>query len=751
MGGYGRGELALHSDVDLVFLSRSVPKEAAVRSVLYPLWDAGFTVGHAVRTPRDAVAFARANLHTATALLSARFVAGDPTPFEELLDRRARWLRVHGRALLRRIVGAVRDRHRTAERAGWILAPDVKEDRGGLRDVHALGWIAGITGDAHAPGETETGYGFLCAAREALHSEVPRKTDRLHIELQPAVAARLGLDVDEMMERVHGHARTIERAARGVLGGSGGLLAGPRRSGEVRTPTPQTRVVDGAVVAPGPLDAAGALEVALAHAVTGKPVDPSTEDAAHAALARWRGDWSQAMRTAFVSILRARRCEEALELLDHLGAFPVLLPEWKGVRARAQHDPYHRYTVDGHSFVTVAEVARAGRDDPGAGSALHEAGDPDTVYLAALLHDVGKGSEENHCVAGERLSRDACERMGFPPADVEEVAALVRLHLLLPDTATRRDIDDGAVIAGVAARAASGRRLRLLYVLAAADGHATGPEAWTEWKAALVGALYRKTLLALESGVLPERSETVSRTRDIETYDPGLTGRAAAVLEDLPRSYATSAPVADIAEEVRLLLDPPRPGEIRTSIDRAENGRWLVRVCLPDRPGALARTAGVLTLHRISILAARAFSSASRMALERFVVAAPPHPSWEDLTATLEAAWSGRLALDVALERKAADYRPASSLQPRVSVLPDSSAHSTVIEVRAADALGLLYAASSAIADLGFDIHVAKIDTLGKRVVDVFYVRTPWGTKLDPAQGDAVEKAIVHRINRLLG
>jgi [protein-PII] uridylyltransferase len=318
----------------------------------------------------------------------------------------------------------------------------------------------------------------------------------------------------------------------------------------------------------------------------------------------------------------------------------------------------------------------------------------------------------------------------------------------LVDTATRRDLDDGAVIQFVAETINDGRILRLLYILTIADARATGPQAWSEWKAALVGELFRKALIALETGQLPARSDVVEKAREVEAYEPSLAGRAEEILATLPPSYAESTAVEDIADELRMLLQPPQPGQVKTRVYEGPE-ECAITVCLPDRPGTLARTAGVLALNRVSVRSARAFVTSTGIAIERFTVASAASEAFAGVRRDLEAVYAGKLALEARLDRKIADYAGDTNVEARVTVLQDASAHSTVIEVRAGDVLGLLYAVTAAMSELDLDIHVAKIDTLGERVVDVFYVRTSWGTKLEDDQATEVERAIEHRVSRL--
>jgi [protein-PII] uridylyltransferase len=799
VGGYGRGELSPHSDVDLLILvdDRRRPSPEDLRGLLYPLWDAGFQVGHAVCSPKEAIERARGDLEAATSLLEARLVAGPVGLMDEMTGRRRRWLERDGRRLARRLLEVTAERHLRVERAGWVLAPDLKQDVGGLRDLHAVGWLAAVAGWPRPAGRPELVRAgeLLLAVREALHGQVRRKTDRVRADLQPAVAKALGLDgpdgVDRLMAAVHTAARTVEYlAAVETRTLAERLLGGPRRSGLVRRLEPGGIRLEDGLLAVDPADGGRAPTSPAAHGapsgrvaqggVGGSPlsIGPPEPDAevllamrllaARARTGRqiarptltWLETtfdrapleaWSEPLRTAFMTVLRGPEAVGACELLDHVGGWVVLLPEWASVRGRVQHDPWHRYTVDGHAFAAAAEVSRLLEQDERAARTAEAAGDLDALYLAAIFHDIGKGSGEDHSVAGELLTRRALARMSLDADQVEEVAVLVRHHLLLVETATRRDLDDPSVVEGVASALGSPRRVRLLHLLTVADGLATGPAAWNDWKGTLVADLAARVLHVLERGAPPSPGDPAALAASIESARPALAGQAARLLATLPDSYVSALAAVEVADELELLADPPGPGVVRHRVDPSGDGHGLVTVCAADRPGTLARTTGVLALHRVSVLRAHVWSTSAGLALQRFAVQAPATLRWQRLGADLDAAWSGRLAVEARLERKARDYRPVAPVEPDVRVLPDESAHSTVVEVRAGDALGLLHAIAAALGDLDLDVRVAKIDTLGDRVVDTFYVRSPWGAKLTDEQADELTLAIRHRAARLLG
>lgn len=760
VGGYGRGELSRHSDIDLLFLWGGKRDDelsrATLRNLLYPLWDAGFQVGHAIATPKGAIDRTRDDLHAATALLTTRIVAGAGDLYEELLDRRRRWIEKARKQLVRAVITSTGERHQTSAAAGWCLAPDLKNGIGGTRDLHAMQWFD-VLAEVAVPPELDGPYGILMAVREAVHAEVTRKLDRVPIDLQPAVARRMGLTHpdgrDELMSAVHAAARQIEFACARTLSSVGSALdRGPRRTGTAVPITPHVSLEDGQLnLRTSERTVAAGLELLAALSRTGRSLSPRATSAlieCFGAPAVPAEAWTEEVRGAFIGILEGEHTQTSLRLLDHVGGWAHLLPEWQQVRARAQHDPYHRFTVDDHSFLAVSMIHQVIAGGGEAQLAAEEIGSLRNLLIATLLHDVGKGSGEDHSIAGERIARQVCERMGLDAEDAAEIAAVVRHHLLLPDTATRRDIEDGTVIRQVAETIGSARRARLLFLLAAADGMATGPDAWNAWKRSLVAALFRKVVVALETGELPERADVTTRQREILAYEPLLASAAERILPTMPPSYLTSTHVEVLAEEIRLLVAPLATTEVRCMIDHLPEGHTAVTVVLRDRPGSLARSAGVLALHRASVLSAQAFTTTEGLALERFVVAAPEGIDWDRFTSDLTATYAGRLALDSRLDDKAASYKPVAAIEPEVRALPDESEHSTIIEVRATDAVGLLYTIARAIGDLDADIHVAKIDTLAERVVDVFYVRSREGDKLDEVQTAELRRGIIHRLSR---
>lgn len=763
LGGYGRGELAPRSDIDLLLLHEgSRPEEVAALAerLLYPLWDAGLTVGHAVRTPAECSAIARERLDAATAMLDGRWLAGDEGLWAETHGALLADTRDEPRALAERL-GA--DAGSRAERFGHVshlLEPDLKEGAGGLRDIHALGWLATALGEGpDAPALDGLGllrsaereavdgaHEFLLRVRSALHLETGRASDRLLLEQQPSIARWMGFSdepglraVDGLMRQVFEHARQVEHVRTSVFdrylrGGSEARAVEASPAGILRTLGQIAR--EGGVVASETLDAIEAVGVA----------DPV--------------EWSGEVRDAFLELLRVgERGAAMLEVLDRVDLLRRYLPEWALVRCRPQRDPYHRFPVDVHLLRTFANVARL-LDDPGDDHVAAEAAsllrERDGVLLGALLHDIGKTGEGGHVAVGGEVAGRALERMGLPSATRELAHFMVAEHLLLPDTATRRDLEDDDLVLDVASRVGEPERLAALYLLAVGDANATGPAAWTPWRQTLIRELVAKVERVLERGEAgPETGERLAERADaLRALLPDLPeADLQRFLLRMPRSYVLTVPAERIAEHLPIVRPPLGALEVRTLAGPgARPGTHALTVVAADRPGLLSLIAGALSLAGLSILSAQVFTTEDGAAVDVFEVEGAFEPEigeerWREFRTTLRKAIEGRLALDHRVEAKRRIYPPPRHEVPvQVRVHPDASDFFTVVEVGASDRIGLLFDVTRTFADLHLDVHLAKVATYGARVVDAFYVRDVLGRKLDAEQVAELERALLARL-----
>ena len=758
LGGYGRGMLSPGSDVDLLILhdGTSAPAVAGLAErLLYPLWDVGLRVGHAVRTPDECVD-ASARLDVATAMLDGRLLAGDRSVWAEAHARVLEPVRTDPRGFADRLVedrGTRRDRYGSVSS---LLEPDVKEGTGGLRDVQSLGWLevaigspledAGILRGAerHAVDDAEE---VLVRVRSALHLETGRGSDRLVLEQQPPIAAGMGFvdepglpAVDGLMRTVFEHGRQLEHV---VTSAFDRYLRGPTQLPELElTPEGILRAFVAVVRERGVMPAAA--------------LDAMTPEAVPADVA-----WTDDVREAFLGLIRSGPdAAGALETLDRIGLLERYLPAWSDVRCRPQRDPYHRSSVDVHLLESLAGAARL-LDEPGedplAAEVAGAVDDRDALLLAALLHDIGKNGEGAHVPVGVRVSGQTLAHMGVTGPTADLALFLVSEHLLLSDTATRRDLEDEDLVHGLAATIGDAARLAALSMLTIADAEATGPLAWTPWRAALVRELVGKVRRVLERGdVEPGAGERLVRGADdirraLEDEDRDEVER---FIERMPRGYVTSVPADRVAAHFGLVARPMGALEVRTAaFEGSRPGTYELAVAAADRAGLLSMIAGALTLAGLSILTAQVFTTDDGVAVDLFEVegafeAEIGEERWREVRGTLRRAIEGRLSLDHRVRAKRARYPgPSREVPVRVTVDDDASDFYTVVEVGAPDRMGLLFDVTRALAELELDVHLAKVATYGARVVDSFYVRDPLGRKVEGrARIDEVERTLRARL-----
>jgi len=693
VGGYGRKELLPGSDLDVLLLHDGRDGIARIADrIWYPVWDSGAHLDHAVRTVPQARRVARSDLKVALGLLYARHVAGDPDLTTRLREGALEDWRSNARTRLAELKALYDERTRLHGELAFLLEPDLKESHGGQRDVHAIQAIAAAW-VAPAPGpKVRAAYEQITDARHVLHDVTGRRLDRLVLEEQDEVARVLGLlDGDALLRQLAGAARTVSYAADHAFrladraGGRRAIGVRMRRGRPDRRP-----LADGVVEQEGEVVLARAaapardpvlvLRAAAAAAQTGLPLAPR-------ALARLAEcpplpvPWPPEARNELISLLGAGAdAIPVWEALDQEGLLAALIPDWDRVRNRPQRNPLHRFTVDRHLVECAANAAALTRD----------VSRPDLLLLSALLHDIGKGWPGDHSVSGEVVATDVCKRLGLSDADGALVAEAVRHHLLLPGVATRRDLDDPVTVKQVAEIVRSRTLLEVLHALAQADGLATGPAAWNDWKAGLVAELVRRVSAVLAGDPMPE---------------------PAPLREDQLALAAAGGPAAIV------------------------KGNEVTVVAL-DRPGVLWRAAGVLASHRLMVRGANA-SSVGDTAVTVFSVVPeygePPDAAL--VTADLRRMLEGRLDVEDRLERRARAVRPHGSHAPppKVSLVDNASSSATVVEVRAHDEPGLLWRIGRALGDCGLNVQAARVETLGAEVVDVFYVTDAAGGLLtDP-------------------
>lgn len=712
VGGYGRGDLAPGSDLDLLLLHRAKQPPADIaQQVWYPIWDEGLKLGHSVRTVAEALALAGEDLDTATSLLTVRHLAGDAELTGELataaLDR---WRKKSKRYLTLLRDSAIARQARFGEVA-YLLEPDLKEGRGGLRDIHVLRWaeLARPVLDPADPIELERAEDVLFGARVELHRLTGRAGDRLTLDQQDAVGRALDTDADGLMARIATAARTVAWIADetwdrvGAATSSGPSLLGWRS----RERAPGLTVRGGQVHLEPSADPAVNPNLVLDTAVLAARKHARIARASLMRLAQ-RGTapapgeaWTPETRSRVVDLLATGHdAISVIETLDHVGLWGRFLPEWDAVRNKPQRNAYHRFTVDRHLLETCANAA----------ALTHKVARPDLLLFGALLHDIGKGRPGDHTEVGMALMEEIGPRLGYDADDTAVLIDLIRHHLLLPDVAVRRDLSDDATIAAVADAVGDRGRLELLAALTEADSLATGPAVWGSWKAELVRELVRRVDHYLAGGDL-----------------------AALTTVEFP-------------DERQLAL--LQAGE--TVVTAEEDALELVA---PDRPGLFVRVAGVLALHGLDVLSADA-TARDGMALERFRVTSRfgSMIAWDRVEADLLAALDHRLALEARLAERIATYSrggPRPGLPPASIRFDDAASRTaTVIELTAPDRIGLLYRVLRSFAELDLDVRVAKVQTLGDLMIDAFYVTRRDGSLVaDPDVRAELERSLLHAVS----
>ncbi|MFG2634793.1 [protein-PII] uridylyltransferase [Streptomyces sp. NPDC048362] len=744
VGGYGRGELSPRSDLDLLLLhDGSDPGAVAALAdrLWYPVWDLGLALDHSVRTPAEARKTAGEDLKVQLGLLDARHLAGDLGFTTGLRTAVLADWRNQAPKRLPELRELCADR---AERQGelrYLLEPDLKEARGGLRDATALravaaSWLA----DAPREGLTDARRRLL-DVRDALHLATGRATDRLALQEQDQVAAELDLlDADTLLRQVYEAARVISYASdvtwrevgrvlrsRAVRPRLRAMLGGGKPVAE-RSPLAEGVVEqDGEVVlaraARPERDPVLPLRAAAAAAQAGLPL--SLHAVRHmAATARpLPTPWPAEAREQLVTLLGSGRpTVEVWEALEAEGLVSRILPDWERVRCRPQRNAVHVWTVDRHLIETAVRASALAR----------HVSRPDLLLVAALLHDIGKGWPGDHSVAGEIIAKDVAARIGFDHAEVGVISALVRHHLLLIETATRRDLDDPATVRSVAKAVGTQSTLELLHALTEADALATGPAAWSSWRGSLVADLVRRVAAVL-AGDTPDEPEPAAATAEQERL--------------AVEAFRTGGPVLALRARTEPVTDEEPPGGPQPL------GVELL-IAVPDQPGVLPAVAGVLAVHRLTVRTAelRALRlpgdvDDGSVLLLNWRVAAEygSLPQATRLRADLVRALDG--SLDIAgrlAERDAAYPRRRGWTAPpaRVTVAPAASHHATVIEVRAQDAPGLLHRIGTALEKAAVRVRSMHVSTLGSNAVDAFYVTTGTGAPLPEQDAASTARAL---------
>jgi [protein-PII] uridylyltransferase len=796
VGGYGRGEMAPCSDVDLMFLTpykQTAWGEQVIETILYILWDLGLKVGHSTRSVDEMVRASKDDLTIRTALLEARYVWGDQALYDEAAARfRREVVAGTAKAFVADKLAEREARHKRMGDSRYVVEPNLKEGKGGLRDLHTLFWIGKYAYQVESvPELVDKGLltkaelrqflraeNYLWAVRISLHDLVGRADERLTFDVQRELAARLRYAERDGMSAVERFMRHYFLTARTVGDLTGLFLAHLEESFGKSTwlPTLKRRprklngftLVRSRIGVPNdgffrddPVRLVELFQLADQHGLEVHPLAmrQAGRDAPLITEGVRRDPRANAL---FLEVLTSRRNPETvLRWMNEAGVFGRFVPDFGRVVAQMQYDMYHHYTVDEHTIRAIGLLARIEKgelkaDHPLSTAVIKQIVSRRVLYVAVLLHDIAKGRGGDHSELGADIAMKLCPRLGLTAAETETVAWLVRWHLLMSNTAFKRDLADFKTILDFAEAVRSPERLRLLLVLTVVDIRAVGPGIFTQWKAQLLRDLYEAAEEVLRLGHKQSgRSERIVAKQAALAaalgWKPDRFARFAKRFFDpywiaeTPEALAVNARLIDAADAAK------KPLAVETTVD-AVKGTTLVSVYAADHPGLFYRIAGAISLAGANILDARIHTTRDGMALDNLVVQEPLGGAFDEparlarLQATIEDGLAGRVRLADRLAARPLTRRRAEVFNAEPNVLIDNRASNryTVVEVNALDRPALLYALTHALFQARVTIHSAHIATYGERAIDVFYLTDLTGEKIDNAvRLKALEKKLL--------
>jgi [protein-PII] uridylyltransferase len=784
-GGFGRGELAPLSDLDLLFLRpyKQTPRgEQIVEYTLYLLWDLGLKVGHATRTVEESLRYAERDPTIRTALLEARYLWGDRALCDELMKGFAQKFSTgDGRDFVEAKLNERDQRHLRMGDSRYVVEPNVKEGKGGLRDLHTLFWIAKYLYRVNEPAELvakgvltegearhfERAERFLTTVRCHIHYLSGRADDRLSFDLQREIASRLSYQdrpgsrgVERFMKHYYLHAKTVGDLTRIFVAAledshrrKPKLSAlwqtlRPRQLGGFRLDGERLAAATPDAFEKEPINILRLFHVAQENDLDIHPASLRQITQNIRLVDRLRND-PEANRLFMEMLTSEHDPETTLRRLNEAGVFGRFVPDFGRVVAQTQHDMYHTYTVDEHTIRAIGMLANIENgtlkeDLPVSTEVVHKILSRPVLYLGVLLHDIAKGRGGDHSVLGAEVAMQLCPRLGLSAAETETVAWLVRHHLAMSATAFQRDLMDPKTIESFAALVQSPERLKLLLVLTACDIRAVGPNVWNGWKAALLRQLYHATEHILSGGTLSGgRGERIKAVQaDVSQRLSGWT--EAEKDEHFARGYPSywlSFPIDTLvrqAELVRRAEHDHQPLAIEHRID-ADRSVTEVTIYTLDTHGLFARLAGAMAISGANIVDAKIFTMANGMALDTFWLQDLEGKPFDGpqrlarLAARVEIALSNRLDIARELDSQRNSWPQRDrifTVEPRVLINNNASDTFTVIEVNGRDRPGFLHVVTRALTRMNLQIATAHITTYGERAVDVFYVKDLFGLKI---------------------
>lgn len=801
IGGYGRGELNIRSDIDLMLLhgKKLTPAiEDLTQQMLYVLWDTGLDLGFSIRSLSECIALAKDDLKTMTAVLDLRFIDGDEALFHQLHSGARKHLFNKARIndFVRDKIEETRQRHERFGGSVYILEPNVKEGEGGLRDLHTAMWVVKAkSGKLLEPFSTslitdhdrkvlETSLDCLLWVRNELHFATGRKNDQLTFDHQERIAGLLGFESNEKALAVEQYMQKYYRDASNVYHYSNLILSRSLHTDDEKVfawPKKKVRIDKNYCIAGGllalkdkdapfdePSAAIKAFEYSQAFNVE---IHQSTKDSILAYLDTAGDEFrkSRDVSDSFLKILKQREVYKTLLEMQRLKFLEKYIPEFGEISCRVQHDLYHVYTVDAHTLFAVRELERLrGRykaDFSLLSTIFEEIPNPEVLILAVLFHDIGKAHGKGHAEKGAHIVPAICERLHLSEDDTNLVKFLVRNHLILADTAQYRDLHDENLVIEFAKKIGDIERLNLLYLLTFADVRAVGPDVWSQWKGALFQELYFKVLTVLERGTFePEDSATKLAAIKERVFDALKAECVDRYCVDeyfglLPHRYFLSNRPETIAGHIKTLRDfTGRPYIMTVRQDTFREYTELL-ICTHDVHGLFSMITGVMAANAVNILGAQINTLKNGIVLDVLQVNSATGELITDeaklkkIEQDLSEVITGRVKVAALVgKRKPSilDKKAKPTVRTSVQIDNEISDAYTVIDIHAQNRIGLLYDITSTLSRLGLYIYIAKISTKGDDAADIFYVKDIFGQKIFYKErlkemADLLHKALTER------
>ncbi|CAG1066268.1 Bifunctional uridylyltransferase/uridylyl-removing enzyme [uncultured bacterium] len=782
LGGYGRGELNVRSDIDLMLLHKGrITKgiEELTQQLLYILWDTGLDMGFSIRSVAESVQLAKDDLKTMTALLDVRFIFGDAGLYDSLHKniRKQLFNTARTQAFINDKIEETRQRHARFGGSVYILEPNVKEGEGGLRDLHTAMWALkakdGKTFEPFSLGlinaadrrSLEASLDYILWVRNELHFGAGRKADQLTFDHQERIASLLGfqnteksLAVEAFMQRYYRNAsnlnyysnlimsRTLHRDAKKISLWPGKKVRVDRNfhiSGGVLSAKSKDTIKDDPVAAMKAFEYSQAFDVEIDQATKDQILE-HIENAGEG----FRN--SRDASDSFFKILRGKNVYKTLAEMARLRFLDSYIPEFEEISCKVQHDLYHVYTVDAHTLFAVREIERLRGQYKADFSLLsnlfEEMPNPEILYLSVLFHDIGKAHGKGHAEKGAAMVPEICRRLHISEDDTNLIKFVVKHHLLLANTAQYRDLHDDKLVIEFARTIGDIERLNLLYLLTFADVRAVGPDVWSQWKGALFQELYFKAITVLERGTFEAEEADVKlgriKERVITLLKPD--GVDALTVDEyfnlLPMRYFLSNSPDHISEHIKILRDFGNgPYSMRVRQDTFREYTEIV-ICTHDVHGLFSMITGVMAANGVNILGAQINTLKNGVALDILQVNSPSGEYITDdgklkkMEADLADVVTGKVKVDTLVRKRKQPSILDAKAKPRVrtTVQVDNEVSDayTVLDIHTQNRIGLLYDITSTLSNLGLYIYIAKISTKGDEAADIFYVKDIFGQKI---------------------